>query len=121
MSAASVLDKCQVDDPVNSIAVHGVGGFMSLIYVGVFSFQNGLLYKSTDYFQQLGIQFLGASVVTTWALVVSFLVFNSINQVGRLRIPHIFEIVGVDFVMHTEADKLTPELTEVSADQVDHL
>lgn len=49
---------------------------------------------------QLGIQVIGAISYALWAGFLSFLFFLSLKKNGRLRVPEIFEVIGLDFLDH---------------------
>src|SRR5690606_18687152 len=69
-----LLDRLQIDDPVGAIAVHGAAGVWGTISVGVFGLPalgvDGLLATGSP--AQLGVQVLGAVVVSGLALAASF-------------------------------------------------
>ena len=39
-----------------------------------------------------------------WACVTSFLFFKSVDLLGKLRVSKLYEIVGIDMLMHTMSD-----------------
>ena len=46
----------------------------------------------------MGVQFIGAITITSWAAFLSFIFFYTIKLQGRLRISVINEIVGTNII-----------------------
>lgn len=49
---------------------------------------------------QLGVQILGALVISIWTMTLSFLLFFGLKMYGWLRVPREEEIVGLDISCH---------------------
>lgn len=101
-----LLDRLQIDDPVGAIAVHGAAGVWGTISVGVFGLPalgvDGLL--ATGSAAQLGVQLLGALVVSGLALAASFGLWRLIDATVGARVAPRDELVGLDVSEHgTEA------------------
>ena len=75
--------------------VHGFCGIWSLLAVGLFDIDKGLMY--TGYANQLLIQLLGIAAYVFWAATLSFLFFWSLKINDHLRVNPIYEIIGLDF------------------------
>jgi len=86
----------EIDDPMEITEVHGICGIWSVLAVGLFDKDVGLLY--TGQLGQLAIQLLGATAYTVWALLLSFFFFYSLKQNDRLRVPPLYEMIGMDFM-----------------------
>lgn len=95
--------KFKIDDPVEASQVHGFCGVWGVLAVGIFDRTNGLIY--TGNFRQLGIQALGAFMLFLWSSLLSFGYFYLMKKMNRLRVDPIYEIIGLDAVMHEEVDK----------------
>ena len=85
-----------IDDPMDITEVHGICGIWSVLAVGLFDKDVGLLYTGT--LDQLMIQILGATAYTLWAMILSFTFFYSLKQNDRLRVDPLYEIIGMDFM-----------------------
>ena len=99
------------DDSLDVFGVHGVGGVLGMLMVGVFATASisasgdtagisGLLEGNTG---QLGAQALGVLVTTLWCVAGTWLVLKVIDLVCGLRVSTDEEIEGVDLAMHGEA------------------
>ena len=78
--------------------VHGACGIWSIIALGFFDLDTGLLY--TGAIEQLIIQVMGALAYMIWALMLSFMFFYALKKNDRLRVDFIYEVIGLDFVKH---------------------
>ena len=104
------LDRKGVDDPVGAVAVHGIGGTLGVLFVGIFANGKygaawngsdstgveGILYGDAG---QLGAQALGAVVIWTVILGIAFAFFkiqNKLTKDGGIRISEEMEIEGSD-------------------------
>lgn len=76
--------------------VHGLCGIWSVLAVGIFDVDRGFFY--TGKAEQLGIQLIGAFSYSIWTTFLSFIFFWSLKKNGRLRVPLIYEIIGMDFI-----------------------
>lgn len=86
----------EIDDPLDNSIIHGFCGMWSILAIGLFDNQQGLLYTGKIKF--LGIQILGLSAYIFWSLALSFVFFYSLKLNDRLRIDPLFEIIGMDFM-----------------------
>jgi Amt family ammonium transporter len=90
----------KVDDPVGAISVHGVGGALGTLLVGVFATDGGLLYGGG--FKQLGIQAVGVLSIGAWALITGFILFKILKATNGLRVSKRIEEEGLDVYEHGE-------------------
>ncbi|MCQ2202603.1 MAG: ammonium transporter, partial [Bacteroidales bacterium] len=96
--SVSFIDKVmKVDDPVGAVSVHGVGGLLGTIFVGVFS--NDAYGVETS----VGVQALGAVVVALFAFGVGMLLFTVIKKTHGLRCDKRIEEEGLDVYEHGES------------------
>lgn len=92
--SVNFLDKVvRVDDPVGAVSVHGVGGVIGTVLVGVFS---------TDPGHSLGVQILGISVIIAWAFATGLFLFLVLKRLHGIRVPARIEEEGLDIYEHGE-------------------
>ena len=91
--------KMRVDDVVGAVAVHGVAGFLGVIWVGVFAagYPTGINnVDSSIWGQLLGVAtFLPLGFLCGW--VASFV----LKQLNLLRVPPEVELAGLDTIEYT--------------------
>ncbi|HEY3315127.1 MAG TPA: ammonium transporter [Bacillota bacterium] len=92
------------DDALDVWGVHGVGGFIGTIFVGVFASKaintiSGLVYGDI---RQFLVQTLAAVVVAAYALGMTWLIMKVINFVSPIRVGQIEEEKGLDAAIHGE-------------------
>ncbi|WP_010181115.1 ammonium transporter [Aquimarina agarilytica] len=98
LGAEFVEKVLKVDDAVASFSVHGIGGVLGTLLVGIFSTENGILYGGG--FEQLKIQAIGVSSVAIWAVVVAFIAISILKYTVGIRVPLAHEIAGLDNSEH---------------------
>ncbi len=92
--SVNFLDKVlKIDDPVGAVSVHGVGGVIGTLLVGVFS---------TDPAHSLGVQAIGVLAVIGWAFACGMILFLFLKRVHGLRVPARIEEEGLDIYEHGE-------------------
>jgi Amt family ammonium transporter len=79
--------KLEIDDPMDSISTHGVCGLWSLIALGLFENDKGILLTGNG--NILGIQLIGAGSLLLLSITLSFVFFFPLKKMGRLRISKI--------------------------------
>ena len=89
------------DDSLDAFGVHGVGGVLGALLVGVFCFTpvHGVFAGS---FSQLGKQAVGVGVTIAFAGAGTFAIAWLINAVWRLRTSDEVERDGLDLHVHGE-------------------
>ncbi len=93
---AERLRTLRIDDAVDAIAVHGIGGVWGLFAVGLFH-QAGLFDP-----QRIGVQLLGITASFLWAFPTAWLLFKAIDKLMVLRAPTLNEQRGLDYTEHHE-------------------
>ena len=99
------------DDSLDVFGVHGVGGVLGMLMVGVFATASlsasgetagvsGLLEGSA---RQLWVQAVGVLVTAVWCAAGTWIVLKIVEAISGLRIPADDEIQGVDLALHGEA------------------
>lgn len=96
--ACKLYAKLKIDDPLEASQIHAFCGFWGLLSVGFFDKDLGILY--TGNFNLLLKQFVGAFAIIAWAFVTSFLYFYCLKKLNKFRIGYIYEIIGMDVLMH---------------------
>ncbi|MBQ9213308.1 MAG: ammonium transporter [Bacteroidales bacterium] len=97
--SVSFLDKkCHIDDPVGAVSVHGVGGLIGTLAVGI------CCDPAIDGVQAtFGVQALGALAVAGFAFGMGMIVFVLIKKTHGLRVESRIENEGLDIYEHGEA------------------
>lgn len=93
-----VENKVRVDDPVGAVAVHGACGMFGTFAVGLFDYNNGLLYGGGFYL--LGIQCLGIVCIAGWTIVCMLLLFTILKKTIGIRVSREEEMEGLDSTEH---------------------
>lgn len=91
------------DDALDVVGVHGVGGALGTILVGVFSASflggsgagHGIL-------KQVGVQLLAGGGVLIFSALVSYILLKAIDAVLGLRVNDEEEVTGLDVTQHKE-------------------
>jgi Amt family ammonium transporter len=107
-----VKQRLKYDDSLDVFGVHGVGGIMGTLLVGVFA--TAALSVSADAPQgvagllegnpaQLGIQAVGVVVTTVWCLVGTWATLKIVDVLCGLRASSDQEREGLDLALHGES------------------
>lgn len=97
--AESIVLRKKIDDTVSAFAVHGVGGFIGILCVGIFHNELGFLVTGSP--KQLLIQLLGACAISIWSASIMYGVLRILRVIhGGLRVHHEHENKGMDKVHH---------------------
>jgi Amt family ammonium transporter len=93
--------RLRVDDSLDAFGVHGVGGLVGALLVGVFCFTPapGVIHGS---FVQLGKQVVGVGVAVAFAAVGTWLVASVVRRLVGLRVDERHERDGLDLALHGE-------------------
>lgn len=99
-------NKMKWDDALDVWGVHGVGGVLGTILLGVFASKavnsagaDGLLYGGAAFF---GKQFLAVVVASAYAFIFTYIMLAIINKVTRVRVSEDEEAKGLDIALHGE-------------------
>ena len=82
------------DDSLDVVGIHGVGGVLGTLMVGLFGAGTGLL-AGGDY-KQLLVQFLVALIAVIYAAVVTGVIAFALEKTVGWRVSDKEEVVGVD-------------------------
>jgi len=101
------IDKIGIDDPVGAVSVHGVGGVLGTICVGLFAQAkyapanttgDGLFFGGGT--TLLINQMIGVGAVFAWSVGTGFILFGALKYTIGLRVKPEEEIEGLDIGEH---------------------
>ena len=99
-AAHILLQRFQIDDPVDAIATHGFAGLMGTLLVAVFAKPE---YLSGTRLNQFMLQAEGALIAFVWAFGVTFLLLKLFARFGMaLRVSPQDEEIGLNMSEHGE-------------------
>ncbi len=105
-SAVSAKSRFGFDDSLDVVGIHGVGGIVGTLLLGVFASKainpggvDGLLAGNAG---QLGLQAFGVVVVSVYAFIVSWILLKIIDSTLGLRVSEESEAQGLDYTEHSE-------------------
>jgi Amt family ammonium transporter len=94
------------DDSLDVVGIHGVGGVIGLLAVGLFASKavnpagaDGLFFGNAS---QLGIQTIAILATIIYAFAGSFLILKLVDKVFGLRVSDHDEVSGLDLTQHDE-------------------
>jgi ammonium transporter, Amt family len=106
-SSEQLERRFRIDDPLSTIAVHGVSGIWGLLAVGLFADGTygiglhglktgvtGLLYGNA---MQIVAQLVGVAANLLWVGLTSFALFKSIDLIIGMRVRPFEELEGLDY------------------------
>lgn len=104
-TAVEIQRKLNWDDALDVWAVHGVGGILGTILVGVFASTsvNTISGVIDGNWHQLGIQLLGTAICMVYSFAVTYMILKIVNIFTPVRVPDEVEITGLDQMIHGEA------------------
>ncbi len=102
--------KLKIDDSLDVFPVHGVGGILGTMAVGVFAFTAGGINEPKDseasvasaIIDQLGVQATGVVATIIWCGVLSWLILKVVDMMVGVRVSSEEELEGLDITMHEE-------------------
>jgi Amt family ammonium transporter len=105
--AVMLKNKLKWDDALDVWGVHGVGGALGVVLLGVFadsSFNpavgtNGLLLGNTHF---IGKQIIAIAVSSVWAFGFTYGMLWLIDKITRVKVEEKAEMVGLDEILHGE-------------------
>ncbi|WP_407312690.1 ammonium transporter [Desulfosporosinus sp. SB140] len=102
--AVQVRIKLDWDDALDVWGVHGVGGILGSILVGIFAVSavNGTSGLIQGNVHQFLVQLFGVVFTGVYAFVVTYLILKVINIFDSVRVPESVEIQGLDTAIHGE-------------------
>ena len=93
----------KIDDSLDVFSVHGIGGILGTMLVGVFAFTlSGNPPEGQTMAGQLGVQALGVISTIAYSAIVTFVILKLIDMFIGLRVSAEEETEGLDHVLHDE-------------------
>jgi ammonia channel protein AmtB len=88
--------KMRVDDAVGAVAVHGVSGFLGMLWVGVFAagYPTGI----NNVESSIGGQLMGMMTFLPLGFLSGWIAALILKKLGVLRVPKVVELEGLDLV-----------------------
>ena len=104
--AVKFKNKMKWDDALDVWGVHGVGGVLGTILLGVFAYKSvnpagtdGLLMGGTSFFVKQVVAVAGAAI---YAFLFTYVMLIIINYITPVKVPHSIEEEGLDMAIHGE-------------------
>ena len=107
--AVQLKNKMKWDDALDVWGVHGVGGFIGTILLGVFAYAgtnavtgqaySGLIYGDFSFFMKQVITVVAASA---YAFIFTYIMLILINYFTKVRVSEEDEMIGLDAALHGE-------------------
>jgi ammonium transporter, Amt family len=98
-----VKHRFKIDDSLDVLAVHGIGGATGVLLAGVFvDAALGGVGSSESLGIRVLIQLSGIVAVLIWSVVVSFIIIKVVQGVAGLRVSAEVEEQGLDINLHGE-------------------
>lgn len=101
--------KLKIDDSLDVFPVHGVGGILGTMLVGVFCSPDLGLFSGLGFggenasiAAQLKVQFTGVVATFVYTAIVSWVLFKVVDKAVGLRVSGDQETEGLDIVLHDE-------------------
>ncbi|XP_023345641.1 putative ammonium transporter 1 [Eurytemora carolleeae] len=99
---SKLMVRFKIDDPVDAVAVHFVGGLLGMLLAPIFM-DDGLLYGATERASlRMGWNALGVLVLISWNGVAGILIFGILKKLNLFRANPKFEVEGLDIPKHGE-------------------
>lgn len=104
--ASTILERLEIDDPLDAFAVHGACGIWGVLCPGIFYHAvyieqvYGAEAVAAGQGAQFSMQLVGTLVIVAWAAFNGWLVFWGMNQCGGIRLDGNTELEGIDKFLH---------------------
>jgi Amt family ammonium transporter len=103
VAVAVLKRKLGYDDALDVVGVHGVGGLVGTILVGIFaSSAFGGAVQGLNVASQLGVQTFAAIFAAVYSIVASFIILKVVDALVGLRVHEEDEFLGLDLAEHGE-------------------
>lgn len=104
--AVQLKNKMKWDDALDVWGVHGIGGVLGTILLGVFATKavngagaDGLLFGNASFFFK---QLIAVAVASAYAFVFTYFMLSLINMITKVRVSEDEEAQGLDLAIHGE-------------------
>ncbi|HEX3431081.1 MAG TPA: ammonium transporter [Rhizomicrobium sp.] len=105
--AVALKNRLKWDDALDVWGVHGVGGALGIVLLGVFATTvfnphgaDGLLAGNSAFF---GKQIAAVAVSSAWAFCFTYAMLWLIDRVTPVKVDHAAEVSGLDLALHGES------------------
>ncbi len=104
----ALKNKLKIDDSLDVMPVHGIGGIIGTIFAGVFAatYLGGFGFNEaagiTTMGGQLKVQLIGVLATITWSAVASYIILKIVDKIVGLRVSEEQESEGLDICSHDE-------------------
>lgn len=105
-SVVQLKERIGVDDALDVLGCHGIGGTVGAILTGVFAFTTGSGVATAS---QVVIQLIGVAFTLVFSVLGTVVILKMIDAVIGLRVSAREEAVGVDMALHQEDGYLSGE------------
>ncbi|HFQ15068.1 MAG TPA: ammonium transporter [Rhodobacteraceae bacterium] len=104
MAVNYIKNTLKIDDSLDVLAVHGVGGFLGTLLVAVLAGLPGGtgVSEGATALSQLGVQALAAIATLVWSALASWAIVKLCEATVGLRVGKDDEIEGLDYTTHGE-------------------
>jgi Amt family ammonium transporter len=92
--------KLGFDDSLDVVGLHGVGGILGCLFLGIFANGTGLIYSGS--FEQFIVQAIAALSVAAYSFGVAWLIGMAIEKTIGFRVRNQDELAGIDRAVHGE-------------------
>jgi len=106
IAVAVIKPRYGYDDTLDAFGVHGIGGILGSLAVGLFATKSvnaagadGLFYGNAKLFF---IQLFGVGVSAVYVLVVTYIIYKFVDIFFRVRVREDEEMMGLDLTQHRE-------------------
>jgi Amt family ammonium transporter len=102
--AVQLRIKLDWDDALDVWGVHGVGGILGSVLVGIFAVEsvNGIGGLVSGNVHQFLLQIAGVLIISIYAFIITFLILKVINHFIPVRVTADEEVKGLDISIHHE-------------------
>jgi ammonium transporter, Amt family len=104
--AVQLKNKMKWDDALDVWGVHGIGGVLGTILLGVFASKainaagaDGLWFGNGEF---LFKQFVAVAAASAYAFIFTYIMLSLINMITRVRVSEAEEELGLDVALHGE-------------------
>jgi len=105
--AVDMKNRLEWDDALDVWGVHGVGGTLGIVLLGVFASTainpagaDGLINGGTGFFVKQVVAVTGASI---YAFIFSYVMLGIINKITPVKVSDVEQETGVDEAIHGES------------------
>lgn len=107
-ATAFLKQKLKIDDSLDVMPVHGVGGILGTFSAGVFASESlggfGFGEGNTTMSDQVVVQLAGIGATIAWCAICTFIILKVVGLLtGGLRVTNEQEVQGLDIVSHDES------------------